>query len=216
MQFTADRRAPRWRPAAMVGEVYWRVRGMAQKIDENSGQKLAEMIEAEDSPERPILLPLPPNGFACENGTPGSKLGTLVPRFFKSNYTYQVRPKPCPEGSPNICSMADYAEMPPDARLDLSRIPFDIGQIGDLNSNAEVSFNNVFVDWGDGSEPQPLKVKGTLSSGKQTLRGCASFRCNDENKRIRHFYINDDRTRIRRLQARIFSLADPDKSRRKT
>jgi hypothetical protein len=42
------------------GEVYWRVQGMAQKIDEDTGLETADMIQAEDSSERPILLPLPP------------------------------------------------------------------------------------------------------------------------------------------------------------
>jgi hypothetical protein len=196
-----------------VGEVYWRVGGMGNRIDLNTGIKTAEMIQVEDSPERPILLPLPPNGFSCDNGTPGSKLGTLDPLFFPTKYTYSKRPKPCPGNSTNICSVADYAMMPNSARLDLSRVPFNIGQIGDLNGNAEVSFNNVFVDWGDGSEPKPLKVKGTLGSGKQNLKSLRLISPGgDDTKRIRHLYINDDPdAEFVVYKIRIFSLADPDK-----
>ncbi len=200
-----------------AGEMYWRVRGMANKIDVDTGKKLGEIVQAEDSPDRPILLPLPPNGFSCDAGTPGSHLGkSMFPRFFPTIYTYakDKRPKPCPGDSMNICSLADYAEFAPDARLDLSRLPFDIQQKGDLNSSAEVTFQNVFIDWGDGSEPKPLKIRGNLTKAKQSLKSVHLVSPgDDENKRVRHLYINDDKdAEFVVYKVRIFSLADPDKT----
>jgi hypothetical protein len=197
----------------VVGEVYWRVKGLANKIDEYTGAKLAQMIEVEDSAERPIVLPLPPNGFACDAGTLGTKVGAFVPEFFKSKYTYEKRPKPCPGESMNICGLADFAVFSPDAKVDLTRVPFDLRQIGTLGSSDEVSFQNVFVDWGDGSEPKPLKVKGKLKGG-QSLKALRLVRPgNDENARLRHMYINKDQdAEFVMYKVRIFALADPDKN----
>jgi Quinohemoprotein amine dehydrogenase, alpha subunit domain III len=192
--------------APAVGEVYWRVTGFAQKIDEFTGKKLADTISVESSAQRPIVLPLPPNGFSCDSGTPGTNVGPMSPLLF--TYIYKKPPKPCLETSLNICSAADFAEFPTSATVNLTRIPFPIDQKGDGASEAVV-FQNVFVDWGDGTEPQVLEVKGkfakNLNNVKLVLPGT------DDNKRLRHLYINKDKdAEYVTYKIRIFSLADPD------
>jgi hypothetical protein len=200
-------------PAA--GEVYWRVRGIANRIHEYTGVKLAEMIEVEKSAERAIVLPLPPNGFSCDSGTAGTKVGAFVPEFFPTKFTYAEgkRPKPCPGNSMNICGLADFAVFSPDARIDLTRVPFDLRQVGTLGSSEEVTFQNVFVDWGDGTEPKPLKVKGKLTGG-QSLKSLKLVRPgSDENARLRHLYVNKDQdAEFVVYKVRIFALADADKT----
>lgn len=198
--------------STVAGEVYWRVRGMSNKIDEFTGKKTSEMIQSEDSAERAVALPLPPNGFSCDLGT-SSNLGTFLPRFTPSIW-YLKRPKPCPGDSLNICGGADFAEFPSSAKLDLRRLPFALQQIGDLGSSSTVSFQNVFIDWGDGTEPEPLTVKGVLSSGKQKLGSIKLIRPGtDENSRLRHMYWNADTdAEYVTYKVRIFALSDQDES----
>ncbi|HEY0788642.1 MAG TPA: hypothetical protein VGE86_08350, partial [Thermoanaerobaculia bacterium] len=194
------------------GEVSWRVKGMAKKIDEYLGTKLPEMVQAEESDERAIVLPLPPNGFTCEAGTTGTYVGEFTGRWDKYSKIYPKRPKPCPDNSMNVCSEADFAEFSPDAKLDLTRVPFSIRQVGELNSSQVVTFQNVFIDWGDGSEPKPLKVKGTLTKGKQSLKALRLIPPGtDDNARISHRYVNDDiDAEFVTYKVRIFSVYDPD------
>jgi hypothetical protein len=191
-------------PAA--GEVYWRVTGFAHKIDEITGQKLADMISVESSVQRPIVLPLPPNGFSCDSGTPGTDIGPMMP--LKYSYFYKTTPKPCGEKSTNICSAATFAKFPTSASVNLTRIPFPVRQVGDGASSAVV-FQNVFVDWGDGSEPAPLTVKGKFAKNLHTVKLVAPG--SDDNSRLRHLYLNKDKdAEFVTYKIRIFSLADPD------
>jgi hypothetical protein len=197
------------------GEVYWRVRGVANEVEPLTGKKLDTTFECAVSAERAILLPLPPNGFACDLGTTGSHLGPMYAQFFKSKFTYQTPPKPCTDGSSNVCSLSHYAIFGPDARLDLTRVPFDLQQIGDLNSSSEVTFQNVFIDWGDGSEPKPLTVKGKLASGSQSLKSLRLVRPKNDNsdERIKHMYLNKDKdAEYVTYRIRIFSVANVDKT----
>lgn len=192
------------------GEAYWRVRGLAKRIDENTGQPTSEMIEVEDSAERAIQLPLPPNGFACDSGTKGSNLGTPTGKFWPVFFAEGKRPKPCPGNSTNVCSTADYAVLPSSARVNLTRVPFPIHQVGDAGSS-EVTFQNVFVDWGDGTEPKPLRVKGSAAAN---LKAVKLIRPGvDDNSRLQHFYMNKNlEAEFVTYKIRIFSLADQDKT----
>lgn len=194
--------------SALPGEVRWRVRGLSRKISETTGFPLNELVDTEKSASRAIILPFPPNGLACD--TTASKLGALVPRPLPSR-TGKPRPKPCEGNSTNICSGVDYAEFSGDSYIDISRIPFDIGQAGEYGGYY-LGFKNIFVDWGDGTEPEPLLVTGQFSKGKQTARHLRLVQPGgDEGQRLRHRYINGDPdAEYVEYRIRIYSLADPD------
>lgn len=186
-----------------LGEVYWRVRGLGAKIDEITGLKTSEIIQLEDSTERPIVLPLPPNGLTCSN-TKGSKLGGLKPTTVKG----MKLTKPCSEGSTNICSGVQYAVLDPTATIDLSRVPFAIHS-NTGGATSRTFFQNVFLDWGDGSDPKPLilAADGTSNLNAVVMADVSYY------KKQGHYHVyknKDTDAEFVKYNIRVFMVADQD------
>jgi hypothetical protein len=191
------------------GEVAWRVRGLGNAINEATGLPTSQLIEVERSDERAIRLPLPPNGFSCEGGSSlGTPAGRGDPLWIA---LLGPRPKPCEGNSSNICSGWDFAEISETVRIDASRVPFPLLPVGNLKTSSQVTFENVFVDWGDGSQPEKLTVDGgpdqSLKSLRLARKGTPAW------KRLRHRYVNaDPAAEWVDYPVRIYSLADQDKT----
>jgi hypothetical protein len=183
-----------WVLKSYPDSIFWRVRGMRQK----SG-KQKELYVAEESEIRPLSLPKPPSGFSCPAGSK-SKIA-IVPVPSAEPYAAPCEKK-SGKYSTNICSgmTARFSE---DSVVDLTNIPFEFGQLGKIGEGGSmaVGFIGLFVDWGDGSEPQPLVVAGDESPSLAQAKIYTSA--------LKHVYKNKNSSDEKHEYfARIYAISD--------
>jgi hypothetical protein len=193
---------------------FWRVKGYWKKLGTADTEDSYVVIG--ESTQRAILLPLPPRGADdCSVAPVNSKIAASKGRVLPG----QNEEPPC-DGGAVICAGSNVALS---GTIDLSRNPYDPGaphnmfwmgsqwlhMSGGQGDNdlppPSLSYANVFVDWGDGTAPEPLKIdKGAASDPKavqlvKTLPGLGAMP-------LEHVY-----TRHGSFQIRIYSLNDAPK-----
>lgn len=173
--------------------VFWRVKGMRQKTSKPP-------YMAELSFPRPITVPEMPTGLAC----PAQQTLSFQPVEPKTPFGPPCEP-PAPgskKAFSNVICSGMQAKFHPDSFVDLSTNPFLVKQNGTMGfgGNSQVSFNNVFIDWGDGSEPKPLKAVGPKSSFEKAYLDPAAYL---------HKYTNPDTSSDAvDYLVRVYSLSD--------
>ncbi|HEX8620256.1 MAG TPA: IPT/TIG domain-containing protein, partial [Thermoanaerobaculia bacterium] len=170
---------------AYPSSIFWRVRGMRKKAGKQN-----DLYVAAESEIRPLDLPKPPGGFSCPAGSKSKIAIVPVP-------SAEPFAAPCDKKngkySTNLCSgmTARFSE---DSVVDLTNIPFQFGQLGSVGEggNMVVAFIGLFVDWGDGTEPQPLVVAGdespSLAKAKIYTAGLKHVYKNKSNSDEKHEY----------------------------
>jgi hypothetical protein len=199
------------------GIAYWRVIGFHDERDVN-GKRSGNFVAVEDSWEEAIILPLPPTGItSCDTALSSStvKVGSKIVIDL---------PNEC-ESPAIICAGEDVTLS---GTIDLSRVPFDVGssmtnwppkplsnkKAGEAIPSS-VSFSNVFIDWGDGSEPERLSVSSTAirsasSVGLSALDSYSGASKGDAGSPIRHRYLKASPSGG--FPIKIYSVSDPDKT----
>ncbi|HYO76079.1 MAG TPA: IPT/TIG domain-containing protein, partial [Thermoanaerobaculia bacterium] len=198
------------------GVAYWRVIGYHDERD-ITGKRSGNFVAVEESSEEGIILPLPPTGAGgCESALSSANVRV-------DSLTNDQVPAQC--GAPGMhCAGEDITLS---GTIDLSRVPFDVGSSmsagpptpvkGKKATEAipsSVSFSNVFIDWGDGTEPERLSVASTAigSSSSVGLSALSNYEKPAKGELgvpLRHRYKKESPSGG--YSIRIFSVSDPDR-----
>ncbi|HEX8617906.1 MAG TPA: IPT/TIG domain-containing protein, partial [Thermoanaerobaculia bacterium] len=199
------------------GIAYWRVIGFYDERDVN-GKRSGNYVPVEQSGEEGIILPLPPTGAgACDAAVSSANVQIA------SRNTNNL-PARC-DGPGQHCAGEDIMLS---GTIDLSRVPFDVGSSmaawppkpvkGKKATEAvpsSVNFSNVFIDWGDGTEPERLSVASTAiasasSVGLSTLANYDKPAKGEVGIPLRHRYKQESPQGG--YSIRIYSVSDPDRT----